>query len=147
MRAWTTRRRQRLRSRRRDTAVRLRTGWRGAILPFVPPDGNDAAIRQISALELKAMLDAGTTCELIDVRTPEERAIAAIEGARLLDQAYHDALLELDRDTPLVFQCHHGIRSQRAAEYFRERGFRRLYNLTGGIDAWSMSVDPSLPRY
>ena len=93
------------------------------------------------------MLDAGTRCELIDVRTPEEQAIAAIDGARLLDQAYHDALIALDRDTPLVFQCHHGIRSQRAAQYFRERGFRRLYNLIGGIDAWSMSVDPSVPRY
>lgn len=118
-----------------------------AILPFVPHDRNDAEIRQISAPELRAMLDAGTTFELIDVRTPEERAIAAIEGARLLDQAYHDALIALDRDTPLIFQCHHGIRSQRAAEYFRERGFRRLYNLIGGIDAWSMSVDPSVPRY
>jgi monothiol glutaredoxin len=93
------------------------------------------------------MLEAGTICELVDVRTPEEREIAAIEGARLLDQAYHDALIGLDRDTLLVFQCHHGIRSQRAAEYFRDRGFRRLYNLTGGIDAWSMLVDPALPRY
>ena len=109
--------------------------------------GNDVAIRQVSAPELKAMLDAGTPLELVDVRTPEERAIAAIDGARLLDQVYHDALLLLDHDTPLVFQCHHGIRSQRAAEYFRERGFRRLYNLSGGIDAWSMQVDPSVRRY
>ena len=113
----------------------------------MPQDGNDIEIRQLSPLELKAMLDAGTTCELVDVRTPTEREIAAIEGARLLDQAYHDVLIELDRETPLVFQCHHGIRSQRAAEYFRQRGFRRLYNLSGGIDAWSMLVDPSLPRY
>ncbi len=118
-----------------------------AILPAVPQDGNDVEILQLSAPELKAMLDAGTTCELVDVRTPQEREIASIDGARLLDHAYHDALLVLDRDTPLVFQCHHGIRSQRAAEYFRERGFRRLYNLTGGIEAWSMLVDPSVPRY
>ena len=111
------------------------------------PDEKPAEIRQISAPELKAMLEAGTACELVDVRTPMEREIAAIEGARLLDQAYHDALLVLDRDTVLVFQCHHGIRSQRAAEYFRERGFRRLYNLTGGIEAWSTLVDPSVPRY
>ena len=113
----------------------------------MPEDGNAAEIQQLSAPELKAMLDAGTPCELVDVRTPQEQQIAAIQGARLLDQAYHDALLVLDRDTPLVFQCHHGIRSQRAAEYFRERGFRRLYNLTGGIDAWSLLVDPSLARY
>jgi monothiol glutaredoxin len=114
---------------------------------LVTDTANDPAIRQISALELKRMLDAGAPLEFVDVRTPEECAIAAIAGARLLDQEYHDALLLLDRDTPLVFQCHHGIRSQRAAEYFRERGFRRLYNLSGGIDAWSMQVDRSVPRY
>jgi monothiol glutaredoxin len=85
--------------------------------------------------------------ELVDVRTPEERAIAAIDGSRLLDQAYHDALLLRDRETAIVFQCHHGIRSQHAAEYFRRAGFRNLYNLTGGIDAWSLLVDPSVPRY
>ena len=93
------------------------------------------------------MLDSAQPLQLIDVRTPEEREVAVIAGSRLLDQACHDALLALDVDTPLVFQCHHGIRSQRAAEYFRERGFRRLYNLSGGIDAWSASVDPSIPRY
>ena|SRR5947207_5632248 len=104
-------------------------------------------IQQISALELKAMIDSALPFQLIDVRTPEERDIAVIAGSRLLDQAYHDGLLALDADTPFVFQCHHGIRSQHAAEYFRERGFRRLYNLSGGIDAWSVSVDPSIPRY
>ncbi len=106
-----------------------------------------AAIRQLSAPDLKALLDSGTAIELVDVRTPEERAIAAIDGSRLLDQAYHDALLLRDRDTPIVFQCHHGIRSQHAAEYFRQHGFRNLYNLRGGIDAWSLAVDPSVPRY
>ena len=110
--------------------------------PDVLPD-----IRQISAHELEAMRDAREPFELVDVRTPQEQAIAAIDGARLLDQAYHDALLALDRKTPLVFQCHHGIRSQHAAEYFREKGFTRLYNLTGGIDAWSMLVDSTVPRY
>jgi monothiol glutaredoxin len=104
-------------------------------------------IHQISAPELKAMLDAGTTFQFVDVRTPDEREIAAIAGARLLDQAYHAELVQLDPDTPMVFQCHHGIRSQRAAEYFRDRGFRVLHNLTGGIDAWSILVDPSTPRY
>ena len=104
-------------------------------------------IRQLSAPELKAMLDAGTAIELVDVRTQEERAIAAIDGARLLDQTYHDELLLRDRETALVFQCHHGIRSQHAAEYFRNEGFRNLYNLSGGIDAWSALVDPAVPRY
>ena len=87
------------------------------------------------------MLDRGEPLVLVDVRTPAERAIATIEGARLLDQTCHDALLELDRDTALVFQCHHGIRSQAAAEYFEQAGFSNLYNLEGGIDAWSRLVD------
>jgi monothiol glutaredoxin len=104
-------------------------------------------IRQLSAPELEALLKSGTVVELVDVRTEEERAIATIDGSRLLDQAYHDALLLRDRDTPIVFHCHHGIRSQNAAEYFRHQGFRNLYNLRGGIDAWSLLVDPSVARY
>jgi monothiol glutaredoxin len=106
-----------------------------------------APIRQLSAPDLKALLDSGTAIELVDVRTREERAIARIDGSRLLDQAYHDALLRRDRDTPIAFQCHHGVRSQHAAEYFRREGFRNLCNLRGGIDAWSLLVDTSVPRY
>jgi monothiol glutaredoxin len=105
------------------------------------------AIQQLSAPELKAMIDSGVSFELVDVRTEEERAIARIEGSRLLDKAYHDYLLGLDRNTTIVFQCHHGIRSQFAAEYCQHEGFRNLYNLRGGIDAWSQLVDPSVPRY
>ena len=93
------------------------------------------------------MIDGGAVIELVDVRTFEEREIAAIDGARLLDQTYHDELLCRDRETAIVFQCHHGIRSQHAAEYFQRAGFRTLYNLSGGIDAWSLFVDPSVPRY
>jgi len=104
-------------------------------------------VRQISAPDLKALIDGGTAFEFVDVRTTEERAVASIAGARLLDQAYHDTLLGLDRETPMVFQCHHGSRSQQAAEYFRQVGFRNLRNLVGGIDGWSLQVDPSVPRY
>ena len=104
-------------------------------------------IRQLSAPELKAMIEGGTPFELVDVRTDWERALAKIDGSRLLDQSHHDSLLSLDRSTPIVFQCHHGIRSQQAAEYFRREGFRNLHNLKGGIDAWSQLVDPSVPRY
>ena len=112
-----------------------------------PPTLELPPIRQLSAPELHAQLENGAPLELVDVRTDQERAIARIEGSRLLDQAYHDALLLLDRDTAIVFQCHHGIRSQHAAEYFREQGFRNLSNLRGGIDSWSVFVDPQVPRY
>jgi len=104
-------------------------------------------IRQLSAPDLKALLESGAVIELVDVRTEDERAMAVIEGSRLLDRAYHDVLLLRDRDAAIVFQCHHGIRSQQAAEYFRSHGFRNLSNLRGGIDAWSLLVDPSVPRY
>ena len=94
------------------------------------------------------MMNRGLSLELVDVRTEGERAIAKIDGSRLLDEESHHDLLSLDRNTTIVFHCHHGIRSQSAAEYFlREAGFRNLYNLRGGIDAWSQLVDPSVPRY
>jgi monothiol glutaredoxin len=105
-------------------------------------------VKPISVTELKAMMDRGLAFELVDVRTEEERAIARISGSRLLDEETRDYLTRLDRNTTIVFQCHHGIRSQSAAEYFRcEHGFRDLFNLQGGIEAWSQLVDPSVPRY
>lgn len=104
-------------------------------------------IRQLSAPELMAWIESGAPFELVDVRTDEERAFARIEGSRLLNQSYHDALLQLDRDTCIVFLCHHGVRSQQAAHYFRREGFRNLHNLLGGIDAWSLLVDAAIPRY
>lgn len=104
-------------------------------------------VRELSAPELEALLASGAPIELVDVRTEHERAIAAIDGSRPLDQAYHDALLMRDPATLIVFMCHHGIRSRQAAEYFRGQGFTNLYNLSGGIDAWSTLVDPSVPRY
>jgi monothiol glutaredoxin len=93
------------------------------------------------------MIDSGVAFEFVDVRTEQEVAIARIAGARLLDQVYHDALLAMDRDTPLVFHCHLGVRSQQAAMYFQQHGFRNLSNLAGGIDAWSIEVDPNVRRY
>ena len=111
--------------------------------PNEPP-----SVRQISATELKVMMDRRLSFELVDVRTEEERALAKIESSRLLNQESHNYLLSLDRNTTIVFHCHHGIRSQSAADYFlREEGFRNLYNLRGGIDAWSQLVDPSVRRY
>jgi monothiol glutaredoxin len=103
-------------------------------------------VRQLSAKELSAMLDGGKPIELFDVRTPGERATAQI-GGTLLDAAGRERLDALDRDTPLAFYCHHGTRSQAAAEHALRMGFREIYNLAGGIDAWSADVDPSIPRY
>lgn len=106
-----------------------------------------AAVRAIPPRELKALLDAGTVKQLFDVRTPEERATATIAGSRLLDEAVIAEIEALDKSTPLAFFCHHGGRSQNAAEHFLQQGFKSIYNLAGGIDAWSATVDPAVPRY
>ena len=104
-------------------------------------------VRQTSVVELRELMESETAYALVDVRTDAERAVATIGGCRLLDQAYHDHLVERDRDIPIIFQCHHGIRRQQAAEYFQRQGFRNLYNVQGGIDAWSMLIAPTVSRY
>jgi len=115
---------------------------------FVIDNPNSPApVAQMSVGELKSRLDAGETLYLFDVREQAERDIAAIEGARLLDEAAVSFIDTLPRDATLVFHCHSGVRSQAAAEYFRGQGFTEVYNLAGGIDAWSREIDPSVPRY
>ncbi|WP_437965453.1 Grx4 family monothiol glutaredoxin [Sorangium sp. So ce260] len=104
-------------------------------------------VKQLSPAALKAMLDGGEALELFDVRTEQERKIAKIDGARHLDQEGQRYLETLAKDARIVFHCHHGGRSQAAAEHYLAKGFRNLYNLQGGIDAWSHEVDPSVPRY
>ena len=106
-----------------------------------------ARVQPITAQELKALRDLGAPHELVDVRTENERALARIDGSRLFDQPAMDYLQDLERDTLLVFQCHHGIRSQRAALHFLGLGFSNVRNLVGGIDAWSLHADSKVPRY
>ncbi len=104
-------------------------------------------VQPMSAPELKAFMESDASFELFDVRNPQEHAVASIEGARLLDRAAQDYILSLDRATTLVFHCHHGMRSQQAADHFRGLGFQDVHNLTGGIHAWSEQVDSSVPTY
>jgi monothiol glutaredoxin len=105
-----------------------------------------AKVRQLSPADLKAMIEQKKPFQFFDVRTPAERERATL-GARLLDESAMQDIDALERDVPLVFHCHHGGRSQAAAERFAQAGFREVYNLAGGIDAWSLQVDPSIPRY
>lgn len=135
-------------SRAEGVRIDYEGGARGEQGGFRIDNPNEPAkVRALTSTALKSMMDAGERFELYDVRTQEERARASIAGARLLDDEAVRHLSGLDKDTPLVFHCHHGGRSQAAAERFVREGFKRVYNLTGGIDAWSTSVDPSVPRY
>lgn len=106
-----------------------------------------AQVRQIEAKALKALLDQGTIKAFYDVRTDKERAIAKIEGAKLFDDAAMAEAEALPKSTPIAFHCHHGNRSRAAAEHFIKEGFTTVYNLAGGIDAWSRDIDPKIPRY
>lgn len=104
-------------------------------------------VKQLAPRELAELLKSDKKPALYDVRTPAERAKALIEGAKLLDRAAQDEILALPKDTPIVFHCHHGSRSQQAAEHFLGQGFTNVSNLSGGIDAWSVEVDPKVPQY
>lgn len=84
---------------------------------------------------------------LIDVRPQAEWDLAHISFARSLFQMTPEEINKLDKNSLIVFHCHHGGRSRVAAEKWRAQGFKNLYNLVGGIDAWSRKVDPSVPTY
>jgi sulfur-carrier protein adenylyltransferase/sulfurtransferase len=102
----------------------------------------------VSVGQLDAWLQAGEHLTLIDVRTDQEREIARIDGARHIPVAQLERrLAELDQDERIVIHCHKGPRSTRATHLLRSAGFRRVYNLAGGIDAWAEEIDPSLARY
>src|SRR5690242_17485884 len=104
-------------------------------------------VKSVSVKELQAKLQAEPGLKLFDVRAQKEREQAAIEGSRLLDREAQQDIMKLDKATPLYFHCHHGGRSQQAAAFFLSHGFSNVYNVTGGIDAWSLEVDPKVPRY
>jgi len=109
---------------------------------------DDEAIPGISPHELKRRMDAGERFELIDVREPFEYEIAQIDGAKLIPLGeIAERLDELEREQPIIIHCHSGMRSAQAVRLLQQRGFAKVYNLEGGIDAWSDQVDPNVPKY
>ncbi|HEY7001784.1 MAG TPA: molybdopterin-synthase adenylyltransferase MoeB [Candidatus Udaeobacter sp.] len=109
---------------------------------------HDEPILVMSPLELKRRMDAGEPVELVDVREPFEYEIARIDGAKLVPLGeITERLDELRREKPIVVHCHSGMRSAQAVQLLQERGFANVYNLEGGIDAWSDQIDPNVPKY
>jgi rhodanese-related sulfurtransferase len=107
-------------------------------------------MKQISAPDLAAWLaDAGREPPLLlDVREPWEYEKARIEGAKLIPmREMPSRIAELDQKKEVVAICHHGGRSAQVALFLEKAGFNKMHNLAGGVDAWSRTVDPTVPLY
>lgn len=119
---------------------------RGAGLSIRNPNA-PAPVKPISVRDLHDRIVAGSI-DVIDVRPAQARAIAPFsEPHDVLDESTRARLEALPKEMPIAFLCHHGQSSRQAAEHFRSLGFHDIYNIEGGIDAWSVEVDPSVPRY
>lgn len=107
-------------------------------------------IPEISVSEARHRLGATQPPRLIDVRESDEYEVAHIAGAELLPLSQWPALAAeklTDPSQPLLIHCHHGGRSGRATEFLLHNGFTDVTNIAGGIDAWALEIDPSVPRY
>lgn len=106
---------------------------------------------EVSPQDVKSRLDAGEKLHLIDVREPQEFALARIEGGDLIPMRSVPAEVQTLEDQAdegvLIVYCHHGVRSLNVVHWLREQGVEACQSMTGGIDAWSLMVDPSVPRY
>ncbi len=103
---------------------------------------------EISVEELERRHNAREDVVLLDVREPDELATASIPWATAIPMGEIPVRFgELPHDTPIVCMCHHGARSERVAQFLAANGYANAVNLTGGIDAWSISVDATVPRY
>ena len=103
---------------------------------------------QILPEEAKRKLGNGQKVMFLDVREPWEHDLARIEGTKLIPLGeLQQRVNELDPDSEIVVYCHHGVRSFHATMFLRQIGFGKAQNLAGGIDAWSLRADPSVPRY
>ena len=97
---------------------------------------------------LAERLARGEEFTILDVREAWEYDIAHLEPSTLLPLSQlAQSVAALDPQAEYITLCHHGLRSAMAANYLRDKGFTRVFNLAGGIDAWSVDVNPSLPRY
>ncbi|MHB8302633.1 MAG: molybdopterin-synthase adenylyltransferase MoeB [Acidobacteriaceae bacterium] len=118
----------------------------------IPPQSAEPAavvdgIAQMQPSELKRRMDAGDDLFVLDVREPYEFAIAQIDGHLIPLDELPERVSELDADREIVVYCRVGKRSQYAAEFLAQNGFKKIHNLAGGIAAWSEKVDPSVPKY
>ena len=106
-------------------------------------------IEEVTVEKLQARLENGNAKPiLLDVREPFEFQIASMDGSVLIPMnQIPERLDELDKEQAIVVICHHGMRSENVAYYLDQQGFSRIFNLTGGIDAWARSCDSAMALY
>ncbi len=103
---------------------------------------------EITPVEVKARLDRGEHIRLVDVREPEEHAICQIAGAELIPmRTIPQHLQDLDDDRTICVFCHHGVRSLSVVDWLRRQGVENCQSMAGGIDRWSLEIDPGVRRY
>jgi adenylyltransferase/sulfurtransferase len=110
----------------------------------------DSYSLEVAPGEVKRMLDENADFLLLDCREVDEHATVHIAGAMLLpmsELAQRASELEPHRNGRIVVHCHRGGRSLRVARWLRQQGFAGAQSMSGGIDQWSVEIDPSLPRY
>jgi len=106
------------------------------------------SVIQISAKELQLKLQVAKKPLLVDVREQNEVNFAQIKGSLHIPMnQVADRIKEIDSQSGCVVICHHGLRSQQVAAYLVHAGLSNIYNLTGGIDAWSLQCDHTVSRY
>lgn len=109
-------------------------------------------MQQIAVTDVQRWLGDSRPALLLDVREPWEFELAAIRVAdattlNLPMNQVPQRLAELDPAQPILCICHHGVRSAQVVAFLERSGYDSVYNLAGGIDAWSTKVDPAVPRY
>ncbi|MFO0807143.1 MAG: rhodanese-like domain-containing protein [Gemmataceae bacterium] len=107
-------------------------------------------VAEIQPQVLDAMLKAGSPVVLIDVRQPEENEFVALPNSQFIplgELPVRTAEIDPPAGALVVVYCHHGIRSRKGAAFLEASGISPVASLTGGIDAWSQLVDPTMPRY
>jgi len=109
------------------------------------PAGND--VPAITVEELKKKLDAKADIFVLDVREPHEYQICNLKGYLIPVGDLPKRVNELDSSREIIAHCRSGVRSAKAVNFLRRSGFKKVYNLTGGILAWADKIDPSMPKY
>lgn len=105
---------------------------------------------EIDVQSVKTLLDKKADLLLLDCRQDDEYSMVHIDGATHIPMGSipeRVGELEAHKDRPIVVHCHHGGRSLRVTNWLRSQGFSNVRNMTGGIDAWSLQIDSSKPRY